>query len=105
MSRILAVLKGWMLEAMPGRGRRRSRRFPPSRPIMLLLLCGASLIVVVVGTTALTLANLRNRTMAESEHQLLSKASVLGRIAGRDFQAIELVEKNLIEQMEAAAVV
>ena len=78
---------------------------PQSRPISLLLLCGASLIFLVVGATALILSNLRDRAMAEGERQLQSSASILAKIAGRDFQAVELVETNLIEQMETAAIV
>jgi diguanylate cyclase (GGDEF)-like protein len=72
---------------------------------MLLSLCGAALILAVVGTTALILSNLRDRALHESERHLLANAAVLAKITGRDLQAIDLVETNLIEQMEAAAIV
>ena len=69
------------------------------------MVLGVSLILLIVGTTALILSNLRQRAILESEQQLLGSANVLSKLAGRDFQAFDLVETNLIEQMEAAAIV
>ncbi|MFI4994362.1 MAG: EAL domain-containing protein [Hyphomicrobiales bacterium] len=105
MARVISWLKGLIGAATPTIGGRRNRRFAPSRPIVLLMCCGACLIFMVVGTTALILSNLRNRAIMESEQQLLATATLLSKLAGRDFQAVELVETNLIEQMQAAAIV
>ena len=81
------------------------RRNASTRPVVVLMLCGAFLIALVVGTIALILSNLRHHAIAESKQQLLATATVLAKQAARDFQAVELVEANLIEQMETLAIV
>ena len=81
------------------------RRIGATRPVALLMLCGAFLIAIVVCTIALILSNLRDHALAESKQQLLATATVLGQQAARDFEAVDLIEANLIEHMQILAVV
>jgi diguanylate cyclase (GGDEF)-like protein len=76
-----------------------------TRPIVVLVLCGAFLIALVVGVIALILTNLRHHAIEQSKQQLLATATVLARQAARDFQSIDLIEANLIEYMETLAIV
>jgi diguanylate cyclase (GGDEF)-like protein len=81
------------------------RRAGATRPVVVLMLCGAFLIALVVGTIALILSNLRDHALAESKQQLLATATVLAEQAARDFEAVDLIEANLIEHMQILAVV
>ena len=81
------------------------RRIASTRPVVVLMLCGAFLIALVVGTIALILSNLRDHAIAESKQQLLATATVLAKQAARDFEAIDLIEASLIERMETLAIV
>ncbi|GLR86392.1 bifunctional diguanylate cyclase/phosphodiesterase [Bradyrhizobium iriomotense] len=81
------------------------RRTGSTRPVVALMLCGAFLIALVVCTIALILSNLRDHAIAESKQQLLATASVLAKQAARDFEAVDLIEANLIEHMQTLAVV
>ena len=103
--RVVGRLKRLIAAALPTVGGRRRRRFAPSRPIVRLMAGGAALTFLVVGTTALILSNLRHHTVAESQQQLMATATVVAQLASRDFQALDLLEANLIEQMESAAIV
>ena len=82
-----------------------TRRTASTRPIVVLVLCGAFLIALVVGVIALILSNLRHQAIEQSKQQLLATATVLARQAARDFQSIDLIEANLIEYMETLAIV
>ena len=82
-----------------------TRRTASTRPIVVLVLCGAFLIALVVGVIALILSNLRHQAIAQHKQQLLATATVLARQAARDFQSIDLIETNLIEYMETLAIV
>jgi diguanylate cyclase (GGDEF)-like protein len=105
MSRALRSLKGlFAMSARQGEARP-MRRNASTRPVVVLMLCGAFLIALVVGTIALILSNLRDHAIAESKQQLLATASVLAKQAARDFEAIDLIEASLIEHMETLAVV
>jgi diguanylate cyclase (GGDEF)-like protein len=86
-------------------GARPMRRIAATRPVIVLMLCGAFLIALVIGTIALILSNLRNHAIAESKQQLLATATVLGQQAARDFEALDLIETSLIEHMQTLAVV
>ena len=81
------------------------RRTASTRPIVVLVLCGAFLIALVVGVIALILSNLRHHAIEQSKQQLMATATVLARQAARDFQSIDLIEANLIEYMETLAIV
>jgi len=82
-----------------------ARRTASTRPIVVLVLCGAFLIALVVGVIALILSNLRHHAIEQSKQQLMATATVLARQAARDFQSIDLIEANLIEYMETLAIV
>jgi diguanylate cyclase (GGDEF)-like protein len=82
-----------------------ARRTASTRPIVVLVLCGAFLIALVVGVIALILSNLRHHAIEQSKQQLLATATVLARQTARDFQSIDLIEANLIEYMETLAIV
>ncbi|QPF93680.1 bifunctional diguanylate cyclase/phosphodiesterase [Bradyrhizobium commune] len=81
------------------------RRIGATRPVAVLMLCGAFLIALVVCTIALILSNLRDHAIAESKQQLLATATLLGNQTARDFEAVDLIETNLIEHMQILAVV
>ena len=81
------------------------RRTGATRPVVVLMLCGAFLIALIVGTIALILSNLRDHAIAGSKQQLLATATVLAKQAARDFESVDLIEASLIEHMETLAVV
>src|SRR5947209_18613 len=81
------------------------RRTASTRPIIVLVLCGAFLIALVVGVIALILSNLRSHAIEQSKQQLMATATVLARQTARDLQSIDLIEGNLIEYMETLAIV
>src|SRR4030088_2860500 len=105
MLRTARSLKGLFAMAAPEGGARLMRRTASTRPVVVLMLCGAFLIALVVGTIALMLSNLRDHAIAESKQQLLATATVLAKQSARDFEAIDLIEASLIEHMETLAVV
>jgi hypothetical protein len=105
MSRAARSLKGLFAMSAPEGGARPMRRTASTRPVVVLMLCGAFLIALVVSTIALILSNLRDQAIAESKQQLLATATVLAKQAARDFEAIDLIEASLIEHMETLAIV
>lgn len=84
---------------------RPTRRTTLTRPIAVLVLCGAFLIALVVGVIALVLSNLRHHAIEQSKQQLLATATVFARQAARDFESIDLIDASLIEYMETLAIV
>jgi diguanylate cyclase (GGDEF)-like protein len=99
------ALKG-LLARFAQEGRAPSmRRAGSTRPVVVLMLCGAFLIALVVCTVGLILSNLRDHAIEESKRQLLATAMVLAKQAARDFEAVDLIEASLIEHMETLAVV
>jgi diguanylate cyclase (GGDEF)-like protein len=98
-------LKGLLAISAPEGEAPPMRRTGSTRPVAVLMLCGAFLIALVVGTIALILSNLRDHAIAESKQQLLATATVLAKQAARDFEAVDLIEASLIEHMETLAVV
>jgi diguanylate cyclase (GGDEF)-like protein len=81
------------------------RRTGSTRPVVVLMLCGAFLIALVVCTIALILSNLRDHAIQEGKQQLLATATVMANQAARDFDAANLIEASLIEHMQTLAVV
>jgi diguanylate cyclase (GGDEF)-like protein len=105
MSRSRGYLKNWRaLHAAAAAARRRCAPAPVKPAILLALWC-VGLIATVVVTVVLILSHLRAHAIAEDEQQRLTTANVLAKQAARDFQALELVEINLIEWMETVAIV
>ncbi|MBR0722451.1 bifunctional diguanylate cyclase/phosphodiesterase [Bradyrhizobium manausense] len=105
MPRAVRALKDRLAMPVPEGGAQPIRRIGATRPVALLMLCGAFLIALVVCTIALILSNLRDHALAESKQQLLATATVLAEQAARDFEAVDLIEANLIEHMQILAVV
>jgi hypothetical protein len=105
MSWAVRLRTGLSANSALGGAARPTRRTASTRPIVVLVLCGAFLIALVVGVIALILSNLRHHAIEQSKQQLLATATVLARQAARDFQSIDLIEANLIEYMETLAIV
>jgi diguanylate cyclase (GGDEF)-like protein/PAS domain S-box-containing protein len=71
-----------------------------SRPIMLLIVTGIALITTIAIGTTMTILNLRDRALSQTETELRSLAIVLAEQTDRSFQAVELVQNNLIDRMQ-----
>ena len=110
---IIAPITSWALRLRTGLpaksalegAARPTRRTASTRPIVVLVLCGAFLIALVLGVIALILSNLRHHSVEQSKQQLMATATVLARQAARDFESIDLIEGNMIEYMETIAIV
>jgi diguanylate cyclase (GGDEF)-like protein/PAS domain S-box-containing protein len=74
------------------------------RPARMLVVCGILLAAAVAAGAALVLSNLRERALSDSEQQLQNLAAILAEQTDHAFQAIDLVETSLIEQMQAVGV-
>jgi diguanylate cyclase (GGDEF)-like protein len=105
MSWVVGSRDGLPANAALERAARPPRRTASTRPIVVLVLCGAFLIALVVGVIALILSNLRHHAIEQSKQQLLATATVLARQTARDLQSIDLIDGNLIEYMETLAIV
>jgi diguanylate cyclase (GGDEF)-like protein/PAS domain S-box-containing protein len=75
-----------------------------SRPIQLIVVCGIILIAVVTAVTSSLLSNLRDRDLANKEHDLGSLALVLAEQLDRSFQSIDLIQTVLIERMQSLGI-
>ena len=75
-----------------------------NRPIRYLILCGALLIAAIAVTTAVMLASFRNRALAESERELKNTALILSEQIDRSFQALELVQRSVVEKIQALGI-
>src|SRR5262249_24370113 len=71
------------------------------RPPGMLVVCGVLLVAVEAAGAAIVLSNLRERALSDSERQLQNLAAILAEQTDHAFQAIDLVETNLIEQIQA----
>jgi diguanylate cyclase (GGDEF)-like protein/PAS domain S-box-containing protein len=76
-----------------------------NRPTRYLILCGMTLIAAIVVSTAIMAANLRNRAMIESERELKNTALILAEQMDRTFQAIDLVQSSVIDQIKSLGIV
>src|SRR5262245_51722771 len=74
------------------------------RPASMLVVCGALLAAAVAAGAAIVLSNLRERALSDSERQLQNFAAILAEQTDHAFQAIDLVQISLIEQMQALGV-
>lgn len=70
-----------------------------SRPITLPIVCAVALIMAIAAGTSLLLFHFRDRALADSERELSNTALILAEQSDRGFQAVEIVEKDLIEQI------
>jgi glutamate/aspartate transport system substrate-binding protein len=104
MSWAVCLRTGLLANSALAGAARPTRRTASTRPIVILVLCGAFLIARVVSVIALILSNLRHHAIEQSKQQLLATATVLARQAARDFQSIDLIDANLICDLVADAV-
>jgi diguanylate cyclase (GGDEF)-like protein/PAS domain S-box-containing protein len=75
-----------------------------NRPIRYLIFCGALLIAAIVAGTAIMVDNLRDRALFESERELKNTALILAEQIDRTFQAIDLVQRSVIEKIQSLGI-
>jgi diguanylate cyclase (GGDEF)-like protein len=75
-----------------------------SRLIRWIVIFGIVLICAIVAATGLMLLNLRERGLAESEHELKSLTFVLAEQIDRSFQSMELLQNVVIERMQSLGI-
>ena len=75
-----------------------------NRPVRYLILCGALLIAAIVVGTAIMIDSLRDRALFESERELENTALILAEQVDRTFQAIDLVQRSMIERIQSLGV-
>ena len=72
-----------------------------SRPIIMLIVSGIALIVAIVIGTAITIVNLRDSALANSERELGNTALLIAKYADQEIGELELVQNSLIEKIQA----
>jgi hypothetical protein len=75
-----------------------------SRPVHLIIICGALMIGAVMAATGGLLLDLRDRDLAESERRLSALALVLAEQIDRNFQSIEVIQTAVVERMRSLGV-
>ena len=73
--------------------------------IRLIVACSILLAVVIVVGAGFIISNLRGRAIADTERELRNIALVLAQQADHSFNAIELVQSNLIDRMDRMGIV
>src|SRR5690348_2936271 len=77
---------------------------PHRHPLTYLLIGAALLIGAIVAGTGFQVANFRERALADSERDLKNTVLILSEQLDRSFQAIELVQRSVIDRMAASGV-
>ena len=72
-----------------------------SRPIIMLIVSGIALIAAIVIGTAITIVNLRDSALANSERELGNTALLIAKYADQEIGELELVQSSLIEKIQA----
>ena len=75
-----------------------------SRPIRLIIIFGIVLVGAIIAVTGVILLNLRDRELAETEHNLNSLTLVLAEQIDRGFQSIEVIQNSVIERMQSLGI-
>src|SRR5215470_2571326 len=75
-----------------------------ARPVLVLILCGLVLAGVITAATAIMLSQLRERALEDRKRKLQNLALTLAEHTDRSFQAIELVQKSLVDRMHALGI-
>jgi diguanylate cyclase (GGDEF)-like protein len=75
-----------------------------NRPIRYLILCGLLLVAAIVVGTSIMVGNFRNRALADSERELKNTALILAEQIDRSFQAVELVQRSVIEKIQSLGI-
>lgn len=76
-----------------------------SRPIILPVVCAVALITAIAAGTSILLFHFRDRALADSERELTNTALILAEQSDQAFQAIDVVEKSLIERMKSHGII
>lgn len=74
------------------------------RPIRYLILCGVLFIAAIVVSTSIMVVNFRNRALLESERELRNTALILAEQVDRSFQAVDLVQRNVVEKIQSLGI-
>jgi diguanylate cyclase (GGDEF)-like protein len=77
---------------------------PNARLVRWIMILGIVLIGAIVAATGLMLINLRERDLAETEHELQSLTFVLAEQIDRSFQSMELVQNAIIRRMKSLGI-
>lgn len=77
-----------------------ARTAPNSHLVRWIIIFGIVLIGAIVTATGLMLQSLRDRELAEGEHDLKSLTFVLAEQIDRSFQSMELLQNAIIERMQ-----
>lgn len=73
-------------------------KFKGTGPIQLTVICSVLLSLIVVSTTGLFLADLRNRDMADNERTLSNTAVIIAKQIEHLFATVENVQKDIIAE-------
>ncbi|HEY6256839.1 MAG TPA: PAS-domain containing protein [Xanthobacteraceae bacterium] len=84
--------------------RRPAPRPGRSRTIWWIIAAGVALIAVIAIGTAVLVSGFRDRARAETKHELDNTAYIIAEHCEGTFQSVELVQKNMIEQMQSLGV-
>jgi diguanylate cyclase (GGDEF)-like protein len=74
-----------------------------SRPVAWLLACGVLFAILIALGTAVMLSSLRDKALGDAKRELSNISLVLSEQVDRSFQAVELVQTNLLERLEASS--
>jgi hypothetical protein len=75
-----------------------------NRPIRYLILCGVLLIAAIVVSTSIMVVSFRSRALVESERELKNTSLILAEQISRSFQAVELVQRNVMEKIQSLGI-
>ena len=75
-----------------------------NRPSRYLILCGVTLIAVIVVSTAIMVDNLRNRALSNGERELKNTALILAEEVDRTFQAVDLIQSSIIAKIRSLGI-
>jgi diguanylate cyclase (GGDEF)-like protein len=77
---------------------------PNTRLIRSIIVFGIVLIAAIIAATGFMLLNLRERDLAETEHELKSLTFVLAEQIDRSFLSMELIQNAVIERMKSLGI-
>jgi PAS domain S-box-containing protein len=76
-----------------------------NRSVRYIMLSGALLIVAIAVGTAIMVGDYRNRAVADNERELNNTALILSEQIDRTFQAIDLIESGVVQNIESLRIV
>src|SRR5581483_7913013 len=75
-----------------------------SRPLLLIVFCGLAMLGMIVAGAGLLLLQFREHTLVDREHEIQKLALTLAEQADRSFQAMEVVQKSVINRMQTLGI-